>query len=275
MHAVKLGLAFVLFGLGFAGTGHAVNITVWVYGDGQTSRMLSEFNKLNHSGITVVRQEQLPTATVMEGNGPVAWGNIPDLDTRIRNDLYGNPAWPNVIHIGYNASAASYVYCAAPGWTTSGLANVALSEAQAIANAANDVNSFGITVLLSKGAGIPNASPLYQCMHQAYNDVTFDVAYLTNSYPWMDFSGYTASLYTPNPAWYLDPSAPTSDLWEHKVANNTPPDYVHIGENCTDYKFPFGPNAHSDTAECTSATGLNLGSYRVANSVLAAYRAFQ
>lgn len=272
MRRVITGISTVVLGLSVAATGHAKNITVWAYGDGQTSRMLSEFNLLSHTGITVVRQEQLPSGVVMEGSGPLASTvppTYPRLDVRVQNDLAHRTPTPNLIHIGYSASAWSYFICLFTAWTPQSIADAALAEAQAITAAATVANNQHVAVMLSKPAGIPTVGPLYQCMQSAYDDVVWDLAVLAGQYGWVDYSGKTALLYAQNPSWYLDPANSAGDYWEHKGAN---PDYVHLGENCSHYSYPAG---QPYTAQCVNTTGLALGSYRVANSVRAAYQFYQ
>jgi hypothetical protein len=250
-HAKRgLGVGTILLGLGLAGAAHATSITVWAYGDGETVRMMSELTANPTSTVHVVDRSQASTGP--DGATPLA--------NRIYADLVNLSPWPTVIHIGYNASASSQWNCATQQPKT--ILSVATAEAQAIMNAANFVSTnTSIKVLLSKGPGTSDPSPYDPCMREAFNDVTYLLAYYAGQYPWVDYSGYTAGAGTGG---WADPNlkllTSVTGYWES--------DGLHISCDI----------AHFNYSQCkvvTSATRPALGSYRVSRTVLKAYQSFQ
>ena len=250
--------------LGLSGTASAAPkpITIWVYGDGETTRMLSELTVLNDPAttkITIVNKAKI-------GSGPLgAPEEGGDLIWRIASDLSQTPAasYPKVIHIGYNASAASYWFCSAGA-----LADWPEREGEAI-RAAADYASFGgaIKVLLSKGTGFPDPSvgaPDRSCLQGASARTTWYLAINAPSYQWTDYSGMTAGVGSASPppvAWQLDRSK--GGLWEA--------DHVHVSCDKKRYTEP--------TAGCitlaSEAARKDLGAWRVAQTVFKAYKALQ
>lgn len=265
-------LAIVLSGLGFSGTAHATPkpIRVWVYGDGETSRMYSELQYLLTTGLTVVPKNP------MDSTGPDnPVGSYPNLMYRVYYDFVNAPSSsrPDVIHIGYNASANSYWYCATnPNWNDPNdpnyYVNVAWKEANAIKDAADEVLALGKKVLVSKGPGVPNNYPISECLNDAFDAVTYFLAYLApNKYPYVDYSGYDPGTAggSVDPALVLDRNTPA--LWQT--------DRVHV--SCD--KAHFEPGTDYSNTYCNTVTTQTqrqlLGSWRVAKTVLKAYQYFQ
>jgi hypothetical protein len=252
-----LAVATVLLGMGLAGTGYAAPkpIKVWLYGDGQSTRMYSELTHLlPGTNITVV-------SGAVNSTGPEGLANTVYLH------FLANPnSRPDVVHIGYAASNSSYWNCATnPNWQQN-YAAIALQEATAIRDAATVVNNFGKKVLLTKGTGHPEFFAISPCMNAATAAVTWNLAILAPQYAWVDYSGYTAGVAAPveeslkfNPFLFA--------LWQS--------DAVHV--SCD--KDHFMPGTAYSLANCvtvtTQAQRALLGAWRVAKTVLKAYKHFQ
>lgn len=260
-----LAIAFVA--LASSGTAHALTpIRVWTYGDGETSRMLSEINYLNvpaTTKITIVDRSEI-------GSGPIgnpATGGV-DLVYRIYADLVATPPsnYPHVIHIGYNASAASYAFCNA-------LADWPEREAAAIKTAADFVASLniGIKVLLSKGPGVPAASvgaPNMSCLQGAFDRVTWYLAYYAGTYDWVDYSGYTPG--AGYPGYPNSTTIPPESLQLLKsVGGYWEADHVHV--SCDVGHHPLG----GCILVANETARKKLGAWRVASTVLKAYKYLQ
>jgi hypothetical protein len=272
-----LGFATVLLSLGLSSAGEAKPIKVWLYGDGESTRMYSEYSKLSGlpSDLTVVSGAE-------NSSGPEG------LADKVRLGFLNNlNSLPDVVHIGYAASASTYFNCALhPTDWSSSYASVALQEATAIRDAAAVVVSYGKRVLLTKGTGSPTSqnspppsppSDISPCMNAAVAAVTWDLAVLAGECPWVDYSGKTA-----------DPRVTTSSVDTALVLDQTksysvgPPvtglwqaDRVHV--SCD--KANFLPGDPYSVANCrtvsTTAQRANLGAWRVAKTVLKAYKYFQ
>jgi hypothetical protein len=249
--------AIVVLGLGLGGTSQAAPkpIKVWLYGDGQSTRMYSELKFL------------LPGTNITVLSGAVNSTGPEGLASTIQLHFLANPnALPDVVHIGYSASASSYLNCASPNGQTNPTA-FALQEAVAIRDAANAVTSAGKKVLLTKGTGFPTYHAISPCMNAATNAVTWNLAILAPQHPWVDYSGNTAGAAAPvQNALKLDPMNPF--LWQS--------DGVHV--SCDKAHFLPG-DPYSDAFCLTITTQAQrealLGSWRVAKTVLKAYKFFQ
>jgi hypothetical protein len=271
-----LAVATVLLGLGAGGTGHAAPkpINVWLYGDGQSTRMYSEMSASGFglpSSITVVSK-------AVNSTGPEG------LDSKVYLEFLANPnSRPDVVHIGYAASASSYINCAyhgifgsdyhtthydpASGITVKPYQDVALAEATAIKNAATVVTNFGKKVLLTKGTGSPAFFAITPCLNDAVAAVTWDLAILAPQYPWVDYSGYTAAAAAPvEESLKFNPYA--TWLWQT--------DAVHV--SCD--KAHFMVNDPYSIANCVTIANETqrqtlLGAWKVAKTTLKAYKYFQ
>jgi hypothetical protein len=274
-------------------------LKVWLYGDGESGRLLSELDGgINDPNITNIR---VLRKSPMESSGPTALGTRPVLAIRLINDLAGVPAQdrPNLIHIGYNASADSWFYCAIAGLSMfpdstwmQGVQETAGSEARAINDAATWATAFQLRVLLSKGPGAasqnavakapliattPQEKIARRCMATAFNLVSFFLAVLNDSaYPWVDFSGFSVDSRlggAPVTAWQLDPMNVLH--WEQ--------DGIHVSTNKLKYDSMDPPrrpivgyagsfDVGTPPPKVPQAT---LGAYRVAKNVFRAYQSIQ
>ena len=272
-------------------------LLVWVYGDGESGRFLSELKGLNDSTVTKITVKR---KSPMESSGPTALGTRPVLASRLITDLTSVPALerPNLVHIGYNASADSWIYCVQSGsaeradsvWMP-GVQQKAAAEATAINDAATWATALQLRVLLSKGPGAASPDAVAQlpltainakdkiarrCMAYAFNLVTFFLASLNNSiYPWVDFSGFTVDSRlggAPMTAWQLNPM--TVLHWQQ--------DGIHISTDKTKYDgqdppFPLPPFTEGFTVGTPppKVPQTTLGAYRVAKNVFRAYQSIQ
>jgi hypothetical protein len=101
---------------------------------------------------------------------------------------------PHLIHIGYSASANSFINCGY--FPMSGDSNAG-PEAFAILDAANYVESQNIKVLLTLGPGALRAAPTptMVCMQRAFSIVD-NAIMMWRPHKWVDYSGYRAGVGT-------------------------------------------------------------------------------
>lgn len=253
------------------------SFVVWLYGDGEAARMYSELVPLLPSSISVLKK------TPMESTGP-DWlpGFPPPLVDRICLDLTSTPvsSWPDLVHIGYSASALSYTGCGSPNWAEQLFATVTsegtvASEAGAIRDAADFVRSVGIQVLLSKGPGaaapavctVKGTPQVNECMDIAFKAVGDLLDVIAHEYPYVDFSGYTAGVAggTVVPEFQLVPAEP--EHWET--------DCIHISCDIARYSYAEGQPYTGCVTVSDETARKQLGAWRVANTVLKAYEYFE
>jgi hypothetical protein len=267
-------------------TAEAAAITVWAYGDGNTTRALMQMKKLSTdgsglvTGVTVVpKTDPAPLETTgvkvwdrsEPGSGPIEFGANVGIFTRIWNDLGQNPTrWPDVIHIGYNASAGSYNACNQTGVFDATVLAWADAEAVAISDGGDLARYFQIKVLLSKGPGVPIAgNAVSQCVGVAAGWVTYALQHTyapPAAYPyWVDYSGTTSSMGLPVlEAHKLYPSL--TYQWDSTHPNPFYRDYVHTSTMCSVFQY---------TGCLTTGVESLSGSYRTAQTLARAYKAFQ
>jgi hypothetical protein len=166
-----MALAITLLGFGTTSAGYAQTpLRVWVYGDGNTGRMYSELRfMLSGTGLTVTNKARESTGT------DSLLGNI-------YLDFLATPqtSWPQVVVIGYSASAASLWHCAVGTWVP----DVALQEAHDILTAAAALKNANVKVVLSLGPGVPanGGSPCIEQALQIVNAFVSSSGYRTVSW---------------------------------------------------------------------------------------------
>jgi hypothetical protein len=234
----------------------------------------------------------------MESSGPIGQTTAQNVANRFWTDLNAVPAQslPQLVHIGYNASALSWFYCASlePTVPTNvwkpQIQQLASQEATAIADAANLAAFLQLRVLITKGPGAasytatakapllpitPKEAIARACIADAFFWVSYFLGGLV-TYEWVDYSGMTVDSRlggAPMAAWQLDPA----NVWHWEQ------DGAHISTNRLKYdgkdppQSPIVPYAASFTvgSGAGQVPQASLGAYRAALNVKRAYTTIQ